>query len=166
MMTMRLSTQTSVLATRFGYEQAIRMIADSGFDCFDFSMGSAMRDNDTDPLNLPDWQKTARALRRVADSCGIVCNQAHAPFRGSFGSYETTVQDAIMEERIHRSIQIASILGAECIVIHPIRYSEDSKEMISKSIEFIRRLLPDSYGFNVNLAVENTYTTRSSALLC
>ena len=44
---MKLSTQTDLLAKAFGYEKAVEIIAESGFDCIDFSMFSM------DDLNHP-----------------------------------------------------------------------------------------------------------------
>ncbi len=163
---MRLSTQTSVLAARFGYVQAIRMIAEAGFDCFDLSMGSAMRDHDDDPLNLSDWQKTVLAMKSEAEHCGICCNQAHAPFRLSFGSPDTAEKDRVMEERIHRSIRIAAMMGAKTIVVHPMRYDDDVDKMRQESVAFIRRLLPDCEQHGISLAIENIKTTASAELLC
>ena len=79
---MMVSTQTDYLASRFGDAQAIRMLADAGFDAFDLSLFRMMHDPNYE-MNGHEYREKAAYLRRVADECGILCNQAHAPFHSS-----------------------------------------------------------------------------------
>ncbi len=74
---MLLSTQTEYCSKVMSDEETIRLLAKTGFDALDyslFSMGSPDH-----PLHQDGWREYAHHLREVADECGIVFNQAHAP---------------------------------------------------------------------------------------
>ena len=81
---MLLSTQTDFFGRVYGDKEAIRMIKAAGFDAFDMSF-FAMFGNKDYPMNGDNWRDYVRSLRETADACGIVCNQAHAPFASSTG---------------------------------------------------------------------------------
>ena len=84
---MLLSTQTEFFGKVYGDAVAIRMIKAAGFDAFDMSFFEMFGDKDY-PMNGDNWRDYVCSLRAVADECGIVCNQAHAPFASSAGDEE------------------------------------------------------------------------------
>ena len=112
---MLLSTQTDFFGRVYGDKEAIRMIKAAGFDAFDMSF-FAMFGNKDYPMNGDNWRDYVRSLRAVADACGIVCNQAHAPFASSTGDES---DDKRRFDAIVRSIEAAAMLGAKTIVVHP-----------------------------------------------
>jgi len=79
---MKLSTTTGMAGKRFGYEEAIKLIAQTGFDAYDMDM-SELQFSDS-PLSCSDYVAYLKHLKAVADENGIICNQAHAPFLGRF----------------------------------------------------------------------------------
>ena len=153
---MKLSTQTEYLGARFGEAEAIRMIAKSGFDAFDLSL-FYMNSQPQHPMNQPEFREYAKSLRAVADECGIVCNQAHAPFPTSVGDEE---KDEAAFALVVRAMEAAAIVGAEVIVVHPkhhLSYRTHARELEELNLAFYRRLLPYCEQFRIKVACENMW---------
>lgn len=153
---MLLSTQTDLLGQRHGDEEAIRLLAETRFDAFDFSFFQMFAKKDYE-MNRPDFREYARRLREVADECGIRCNQAHAPFASSTGNPE---RDEEIFQAILRSMEAASILGAKTIVVHPIQhlpYVTHVKELKKLNMAFYRRLIPYCEKWGIQVACENMW---------
>ncbi len=147
---MRLSVELGIFKPEIGYEEAIKRIKEAGFDCFDMSYFRSKGD-----INIlgEDYIDRARELRQYADSLGIVCNQAHAPF-------ELHPQDLLSTEgekytRLLRSIESAAIMGAPAIVVHAIRY--EGEALIEGNREFYLSLLPTAERCGIKIAVENLF---------
>ncbi len=156
---MLLSMPTSVLSERIGVEKTIQLIKNAGFDAFDFSQFD-IRSNPDSPLNRDNYAEYAHSLRQFADKAGIQCNQSHAPFPSSCGDAE---KDGLFYEQIIRSIEIASILGAKIIVVHPkqhLRYARNAKKLIEINREFYRSLIPYAEKYNIKIAVENMWQSK------
>lgn len=165
---MLLTTQTDYLGRTFGNEAAIRMLAAAGFDAFDLSMF----DTDLDVILRGDHVAYAKRLRAVADECGIVCTQAHAPFPSSSNAKltarmlgadgEVAADDAVVFDAIVRSMEVAAIVGAKCIVVHPrqhLTYADDGapEELYRINLEFYRALVPYAEKFGIKVACENMW---------
>ncbi|MDD6034051.1 MAG: sugar phosphate isomerase/epimerase [Oscillospiraceae bacterium] len=150
---MLLSTLTEQLTIRFGFKRAVEMIHEAGFDAYDASlMGQAFREFEGE-----DYADFARSMREYADALGIVCNQAHAPFGTSTGN---PVRDEEIFRSVVRAMEVASILGAKCIVVHPNQHMlciEHTEEIRAINLAFYRRLLPYCEQFGIKVAVENMW---------
>ena len=154
---MLVSTQTEVLAPRFGTEKTIRILAEAGFDAYDMSLFPMIRDDPSYEMNQPNYREHALRLRKTADECGIVCNQAHAPFHSSTPDPEET---AAIFQKIVRSMEIASILGAKIIIVHPkqhLAYRGNEEALKQMNLEFYRNLIPYAQKFNIKVAAENMW---------
>lgn len=152
---MKLSTQIENYVQRFGYERAVEMVIQSGYDAIDCSCFTMLED--TSPLMQPDYLELAERLRSLADFYGVYFNQAHAPFPSSTSDEEFT-RDVFT--RIVRSMEFCSVLGVRNIVVHPKqhkRYSEYAEEMIKESVDFYRSLIPYCEKYNIKVAVENMW---------
>lgn len=159
---MLLSTQTEALGPMFGEPQAIRMLAQAGFDAFDLSLFSMFSDPNY-PMNRPDYREYAASLRDVAQEAGIVCNQAHAPFASSVGDPE---QDEARFQTIARSLEVASIVGAKIIVVHPkhhLDYRTHAAQLKEQNLEFYRRLIPYCEEYGIKAACENMWQYNDQA---
>ena len=148
---LKISTELHMLTKLVGEEKAIRMLAEAGFDCYDLSLFS-MAPTDwkaktvtkgDHPLQGDDYRAFVETLRRVADECGIECNQSHAPFPSHF--------DGIFPY-LERAIECTAIAGGKICVIHPV--NNDSAE---KNAELYRALLPTAKRFGVKIATENMW---------
>ncbi len=159
---MLLCTQTEVLAAAYGEEQAIRMLKEAGFDAFDLSLFRMNAEKDY-AMNRPDFRDYAKKLRETASACGIVCSQAHAPFPSST---ENPGQDEEIFECIVRSMEAASLVGAEIIVVHPkqhLSYNTCKEELKKLNLGFYRRLIPYCEKFGIRVACENMWQYNKEA---
>ncbi|MDE7159121.1 MAG: sugar phosphate isomerase/epimerase, partial [Clostridiales bacterium] len=146
---MLLSTQTADLQNAFGFEEAVRILKEAGFDCYDFSMTRMWREGH--PLNRADYKESILALRKYADKIGILCNQSHAPFP-SHRPDDVHWNSHIQEWHI-RSLEITALLGGKICVIHP--YHNWTPEENAERV--YRPLLPYCKKYNVKVAVENMW---------
>jgi len=147
------STTLDVLATNFGREKGIKIIADAGFPAIDFSLF-----RDLDEILADDWKDTAKKYKDIADSCGVVFNQSHAPFGGGWEKY--TKETAPMFPRI---FDFVAALGVKQIIVHPVQkipYLGHEEEMFELNMEFYRALAPYAKNSGVKIAIENMWQNR------
>lgn len=152
---MKLVTLTGDLSERFGDFEALRLIAEAGFDGYDYSMFGMVQDENI--LNTEDYKKHIESVKRLADELGIECRQAHAPFATS--AFEDDYNEKIYK-RLIRSIEIAGFLGAHTIVIHPnqhLEYCSHKEELFKMNMKFYKSLIPYAEKANIKIAVENMY---------
>ena len=148
---MLLSTQTDVVFRTLGEAEGVEIFARAGYDAIDFSMFPMTNPNCL--WNTCDLQDFAKTLRKQAEDAGIRFNQAHAPFPGwKFGddAYNTFIVKAVT-----RSIQIAGLLGAKAIVVHPIAHPEGGAVQKAFNLEYYRKLEPIALDSGVKIALEN-----------
>lgn len=155
---MRISTEIESFSKTMGELPAIRMLAEAGFEAYDLSLFQLTREPDC-ALNRKDYREQAAEIRQAADEAGIVCNQAHAPFPSSVGDPS---MDQAIYEKIVRAMEIASIAGAEIIVVHPLqhlKYAEpgNPEKLEEMNIAFYRSLIPYCKQFGIRVAVENMW---------
>jgi sugar phosphate isomerase/epimerase len=148
--------ETYGLRRRFGDFEAARLIAEAGFDCVDYScyywkeQAHALGDG---------YRSYARELRSHLDGLGLVCNQSHAPFVMRYGqSFDLSCPDF---RDVTRAMEVASILGAEQIVVHsiamPPELTEDTEATHDYALSYYRALLPFAEEFGIRIAVENLF---------
>lgn len=154
---MLLVTQTDVLGQLYGDKRAVEMIAEADFDAIDFSMFPMSRNDFV--LNTADYKKYALEIKETADRAGTIFAQAHAPFSFSIQDGEEAYLKTV-RERVIRSIEVASLLGAETLVVHPIQFRPyvTSKDFLMElNIKYYRELVPYCEKFGVKIACENMW---------
>lgn len=149
---MQLSTQTAHLGTRLGETEAVKILCEAGFDALDYSMFGFS--NPDYPLNNGGYQAHVKNLRDIASAYGVPFNQAHAPFP-SFIDNNNSYNELTFQQ-IVRAMEVASILGAKTIVVHPF-YLSDTSAMKQKNIDFYNRLKPYCEAYNIKVALENMW---------
>lgn len=152
---MLLSTQTAALQNSFGFNEAVRIIKEAGFDCYDFSMTRMCWEGH--PLNRSDYKESVIALRKFADGLGIPCNQSHAPFPSHRPNDEHW--NSHIGEWCVRSLEITSLLGGKICVVHPYN-NWTPKENFERVYQ---PLLPYCKKYNVKVAVENMWNWPSDS---
>lgn len=145
---MKLSTEFNYGSILFGTEEAIKIMAESGFDALDYSMFDLTREDN--PLTHDDWRERMQSFRTIAEENGIGFNQTHAPFpafKEGDEEYNTTTFPLLV-----RSIEVTAILGAKHVVMHPQPTGGNDLE---KNVAFFSRLAPYCKQFGVKIAIEN-----------
>lgn len=148
---MLLSTQTDALALRFGELEAIRMLAEAGFDALDYSMFSH---GDDHPVFGEKQADHADWLLAAAKKHGLAFNQAHAPF-------PTIIEDdPAYNERVFpqvaKSIEMAGRLGADQIIVHPTSFSDRRKNK-AENVRLYEKLAPHAAPYGIKIALENMW---------
>ncbi len=158
---MLLSTQTEFYTKNFGYEEGIRRISRMGFDYLDLTL-THLGKADSDPMLTDSYKEIAENIKKIALENGVSFNQCHAPYR--FNNYnffndETAKKDIFF--KIKRSIEIAGIVGAKAIVIHPWHHRnfhlESNDEFFKINMEFYGELAPEAHKAGVKIALENMW---------
>lgn len=144
---MYVSTTTSPFA-KYGDDKAIlRLLKESGFTAYDYSMCESYG---LEMTKAEDYREQAQALRSFADEIGLPCNQTHAPFPTAIKGNEEYNRKIIPQ--IIRSIEISGILGAKHCVVHPCNdYTVEENIVLYKNLEEAARKA------GVKIAVENMW---------
>ena len=153
---MLLSVSTSPMNVRLSDREAIRIIKEAGFDAYDMSLCEMMY-NPNNIFNTDKYLEEAKSIREYADSLGIPCNQAHAPYHSSCGDPE---KDEKTFNMIVRAMEIAATLGAKIIIVHPkqhLTYADNVEELFNLNVEFYTRLIPYCKKFGIKVATENMW---------
>ena len=155
---MKICTQTATFQHRFGVDNAIREIAKAGFDSYDISLCYLPEDH---ALFNPSTQlDEIERLKEISKECGITCHQAHAPMPSSSSNPDSGDYDTKVFGRIVNSLEIAAMLGAKQIVIHPkqhLPYFSNKKALAEINYEFYQSLLPYAKQYGIRIAVENMF---------
>ena len=147
------STTLDVLATNFGREKGIEIIADAGFPAIDFSMF-----RDLDFAFADDWKETTLKFKNIANSRGVIFNQAHAPFGGGWEKY--TKETA---PKFPRLFEVCALLGIKNVIVHPVQkvpYLGREEEMFEINMEFYSSLAPYAKDCGIKIAIENMWQNR------
>ena len=143
----------------FGIEKSIEVLAEIGFDALDMNLiGTIFREEFSDDR----LEATCLSLRRLAESCGVSFNQAHAPFPSfifkSRGNETPGAYNARVKPKILSAIRAAGILGAGQIVVHPISVP-DKREQKQFNLDYYNSLAPTAKEYGVKIALENMWGT-------
>lgn len=151
---MKISSNTDRLEKRFGAVRAVRMLAEAGFEAVDYSMYTA-----EGAVFSEGGRALCREMKRVADSLGIVFNQAHAPFATYKPGSEYDAYNRELFFSMRRALEIGAEIGAEAVVVHPAficpHISRDDR--FSMNMEIYSRLLEYAKQLDVKIAIENMY---------
>ncbi|MBO5200938.1 MAG: sugar phosphate isomerase/epimerase [Clostridia bacterium] len=154
---MLVSAATDNMELKFGFEATLDMMKAAGFTAFDLSLFGKPADQISAYFSGDDYLEKAKALRAYTDKIGLPCNQAHAPFGGNNGNVP---KDSEMFGRLVRSIEVASVLGAKGIVIHPLQhlaYMGNAEYLKAENKRFYSDLLPYAEKFGIIIYTENMW---------
>lgn len=157
-----LLVQTSACAKGFGDAEGIKLIAEAGYDAVDYSL-SCLK-NDDHILNGDEYKSYVSMLNEEAEKNNIIFTQAH-------GVYGLCVQDEDEAYKLYirkntRAIEIASMLGAGIIVLHPFfpkKYIGNEEYNFNANMKYFKELLIPAEKYGVKIAVENMWTSDKKA---
>ena len=154
---MKLVLNLQNLLPYFTLEETAKLIADAGFDGSDYYL-KEMTDSEC-LFNTGDWFEQASNCNRIFTSAGVPIVQTHAPF--SFKGWD---DPATYEEFIYptivRSIKMSAVMGAKCVVVHPLhywRYEGNEQEIFERNMEFYKSLIPVCKEYNIKVGIENMF---------
>ena len=145
---MYISTEIASFSKLGSNEEIIKFLKDAGFTAYDYSMFYGGLADEL--LYADDYVERAKKLRAYADSVGLPCNQAHAPFPTAKTGDDEYNKEAIW--KIRRAIEVSGILGAKVCVVHPWNdYTPEENAELYKNFEETARKA------GVKIGVENMW---------
>ena len=142
---MKIATEIGSIAKFVGAENAVKLVGEAGFDAWDFTMTDVAANYgfDVSKLDLNSHLQLARKLRKIGESFGMVCNQAHAPYPSA---------DPRVNAFLPSVLTIAAEAGAKICVIHPNNFWN-----AAKNIGLYAPLLPTAKDLGIKIAAENMW---------
>ena len=154
---MKLVLNLQNLLPHFSMEESAKLMADAGFNGSDYYLKDM-----TDPdcaFNGNGWFALAEECNRIFTTAGVPIVQAHAPF--SFKGWDDPVTfEEFIYPTIVRSIQISAVMGAKCVVVHPLhywRYDGNEQEIYLRNMDFYKSLIPVCKEYNIKVCLENMF---------
>lgn len=145
---MEISLNTAYICTIGSMEKTLEAFKKVGFETFDYSLSFLIEQCDT-YIDKENYLEKTRNLRKFADKLGLKCNQSHS-FMKYVNKNNTKEENDYLWTMCTRSIEMASIMGAKYIVIHPFSsYTED------ENVEMFRNLSTIARKNNISIAIEN-----------
>ena len=129
-------------------EEIVKLVKESGFTAYDASMfTNGVLDG---ILYAENWEEKAQVFRAYADSLGILCNQAHAPYPAV--KKDDEAYNEWIFPRLVRALDVAAIFGAKVCVVHPC-----NDFTLEENVAFYKRLEPYARKAGVKIGVENMW---------
>lgn len=156
---MILSTQLDLVDHKIGVEEAIRLFANAGFDAVDLSMFEMSKPDSL--MSSEQGEAHVLHLGEVAKECGIVFNQAHAPFVFSDWAEPGRFENVIFPTVV-RAVKMAASIGVKNIVVHPIQYLPyryNAEKLYEMNLDYYKRLIPYCEEYGIRIATENMWQT-------
>ena len=156
---MKICVDTAPMVKKYGEAEALRRIADCGFDGVDYGMFHYDMNGELFARSDEDFMAHFAEIYEVAKSAGIEIAQVHSPMP----SYVTDGDNnAHIWECQRKSILAAAALHSPYIVIHPCipaqyRYDFYRAETRVINREFYSLLKPALIEYGVKLGVENMF---------
>ena len=156
---MRIATEMEYFGRNYGWEKALELTAEAGFDAMDISLFELAKEEES-PLKGAKGVEYAASLRQKAEALGIRINQAHAPFRMDMNRYMEGDREEILDI-LHHSIRVAAACGCSSIIIHPIHtmnyLNSDPAWVKAVNVEFYSLLAPVAKETGIKIAIENMW---------
>lgn len=151
-------SQTINCILRFGSFNAIKMIADAGFDAIDYEMADAFKKKSFQSDD--EREKYLKELLEEAKRNNIYFNQAHAI---TYIPAEDPEESHFLLKEINKKvIKAASIMDIKTLVVHPVSfggYIGNEEYVFERNMEYFKELLPYAEKYGVKLACENMWCT-------
>ena len=149
-------SQTINCVLRFGSVNAIKMIADAGFDAIDYEMDDAFKNKSI--TTDDERKKYVKSLLEEAKRNNVYFNQAHAITYIPADDPEDSHR--LVKETNKKVIEIASLMDIKTLVVHPASfggYVGNEEYVFERNMKYFKELLPFAEEYGVKLACENMW---------
>ena len=150
---MKIGTETLAFREKLDEKTLLKMIADAGFDCVDYTFFD-ISGNSPEWLLSDDYLKNAQTTAELLTEYGLSCYQTHAPF--------TIFKNTPLDEShptyrgIIRSLEYSAVIGAKCCVVHAIS-PEFGMDVVKFNQPFYAGLAETAKKTGVKIAIENLF---------
>lgn len=139
---------------------AVRTVAEAGFDGVDFSLSTYSRRRDAALCQDDWWRQWTFAVRTYLDELGLPVAQAHACWDQSVPrDFEYYPPEPV----VYRNLQACAMLGCDTLVFHPLLYPYrvDTPELAARILDYnlrwFREVLPAAERLGVRVMLENMF---------
>ena len=149
-------SQTINCVLRFGSVNAIKMIADAGFDAIDYEMDDAFKNKSI--TTDDERKKYVKGLLEEAKQNNVYFNQAHAITYIPADDPEESHR--LVKDTNKKVIEIASLMDIKTLVVHPASfggYVGNEEYVFERNMKYFKELLPFAEEYGVKLACENMW---------
>lgn len=155
----RITTSMASFCRNRPPEEAMRMVAEAGFEGLDFPL-SVYADGYGAPLTGDNWRRWAIETAVCAERLRLPVVQAHAPWGQPIGDgfrYEAPW------DIFERVMEVCHILGCRNLIFHPLRQPDrvDSAAMRQRihdyNVRWFHDLLPWAERYDIVINLENTF---------
>lgn len=159
---MNIATSTNIVferadGSRIPMETSLRMCAEAGYKELDFCFVDLIAVKT--PFSDESWREYITSFAKQAKDLGIKFTQAHATIHDFCNDQ---IDHKVALEWMHRSIEGASILGVEWIVVHPstrVVNNQIAPSTHNENVAYFKALAEYAKQFNVGIALENMWGT-------
>jgi L-ribulose-5-phosphate 3-epimerase len=148
---MQLAVENYIVRKLYGDLDAIKIIAEAGFDGIDYSFYKLPPDDDL--LSKPDLKAFAGKIKETTAEHAVSLCQAHAPFAYTYG--KSFNSDEYLD--ILRSLRVAAALGIPHIVVHAVKPVPKEVDIIEYNRNYYRSFIPYCEEYGIKIAVENLF---------
>ncbi len=150
----------------FDHDYACKRYREAGIECLDYSLyGVYAIPSEIFSSSRNEWTKEFAERKKIIEGNGLFVNQTHGTYPTNYLSFrDSDWKSKYMKETeldlFKKQIEVASILGAKYIVIHPINHCKNDIEWEENrllNLDAFSRLEPILREFNVQLGVENMF---------
>ncbi len=163
---MEIGVQTKGLYPERSAMQALALIREAGFTRIDFNIDTFLLNTDVyaGKINsffeqdIKQLKSYFGSLKEAMQTYKIEASQMHAPYPVKILGREKQNQ-FMLEQVIPKSLAIASYLGIEWVVVHPIKlqYSLGIQREREENMVFFQSLIPLLNQYKVKICLENLY---------
>lgn len=149
---MKLATDIWSVVRNYGEEKALEMVKKAGYDGVDYSF---FWTNPADNILDDNYLERAENTKKLLEKYDLVCNQVHAPFGST--KYKSPMDCSHREYNgIVRSLEYASILGAQHAVIHSVAVPMGI-DTVAHNVKYYKSFEHYAKQFGIKIAVENLF---------
>ena len=155
----RISSSMSSFCKKMDMAQAMRLLAQAGFEAIDFPF-SAYSSTPDSPMMQDSWRDWVRQVKALSEQLGLPIYQAHASWEQAIGEnfrYEAP------HEVYYRTMEACRMVGCKHLIFHPLRQPDrvDSLAMRQRihdyNVRWFHDLLSAAEEFDVTINLENTF---------
>jgi len=143
-----------------GWERALEIVAESGFDGVDFDLGASTPNFKGSHMFHDVDEEYLLKVKAKADSLGLAIPQTHGHLGNAFWSQEPEKKELFVLTN-ERDLRATAILGAEACIIHsaeerPCGPLDPDPELLHRvNLEGYTSLVPYAEKYNVKLTLES-----------
>ncbi len=153
-----------------------KTIKQAGFSCCDFSLNSYLSNTSIYKQEINSFFDSSNnhllhyfePHKRAAEAVGVRINQVHMPYPIYISNASRLINEYLLNQVAHKSIEICHFLGSKYIVVHGIKRgniasSENSDWQYTE--QFIRKIAPLAIERGITICLENLYENQGGHLI-